>query len=59
MGLAARVMTVDRSLATMAARLPTGRIGTPADIAKAYLYLMDSTFTTGTTLHIDGGHALV
>jgi NAD(P)-dependent dehydrogenase (short-subunit alcohol dehydrogenase family) len=43
----------------MAARLPTGRIGTPADIAKAYLYLMDSTFTTGTTLHIDGGHALV
>lgn len=43
----------------MAKRLPAGRIGSPADIARAYLYLMDSTFTTGTTLHIDGGHALI
>ena len=43
----------------LAERLPAGRIATPAEIAKAYLYLMDSTFTTGTTLHIDGGHALI
>jgi len=43
----------------MAERLPAGHIATPAEIAKAYLYLMDSTFTTGTTLHIDGGHALI
>ena len=41
--------------ADMAARLPAGRIATPADIAPAYLYAMESDFTTGETLHIDGG----
>lgn len=40
-------------------RLPAGRIATPADIAPAYLFLMESELTTGTTLHIDGGHALI
>jgi NAD(P)-dependent dehydrogenase (short-subunit alcohol dehydrogenase family) len=43
----------------MAHRLPVGRIGTPADLALAYVFLMESEFTTGTTLHVDGGHALV
>ncbi len=43
----------------MAARLPAGRIGTPADIALAYVFLMESAFTTGTILHVDGGHALI
>jgi NAD(P)-dependent dehydrogenase (short-subunit alcohol dehydrogenase family) len=42
-----------------ARRLPVGRIGTPEDLAAAYLFLMESGFTTGTTLHVDGGHALV
>src|SRR6266545_4650 len=45
--------------AEMAGRLPAGRIGTPADIALAYVFLMESEFTTGTTLHVDGGHALI
>ncbi len=45
--------------AEMARRLPAGRIGTPADIALAYVFLMESEFTTGTTLHVDGGHALI
>lgn len=45
--------------ADMAGRLPAGRIATPADIAPAYIYAMQSEFTTGQTLHIDGGHSLV
>ena len=43
----------------LARRLPVGRIGAPEDLASAYLFLMENGFTTGTTLHIDGGHALV
>lgn len=45
--------------AQMAPRLPAGRIATPADVAPAYLYLMESEFTTGETLRIDGGHNLL
>ena len=43
----------------MASRLPAGRIATPADIAGAYVYLMESDFTTGETIHIDGGQRLI
>ena len=43
----------------MAQRLPVGRIGAPDDVARAMLYLMGSGYTTGTVLHIDGGHRLV
>jgi NAD(P)-dependent dehydrogenase (short-subunit alcohol dehydrogenase family) len=43
----------------MARRLPVGRVGTPEDLAHAYLFLMENGFTTGVTLHVDGGHALV
>jgi NAD(P)-dependent dehydrogenase (short-subunit alcohol dehydrogenase family) len=46
-------------LAAMAERLPARRIGTPDDIAKAFTALMDNTFVTGTTVHVDGGHRLV
>jgi NAD(P)-dependent dehydrogenase (short-subunit alcohol dehydrogenase family) len=42
-----------------ARRLPVGRIGTTADLAQAYLFLMQNEFTTGTTLHVDGGYTLV
>lgn len=45
--------------AQMASRLPAGRIGTVADIAKAYVFLLESEFTTGAVLDIDGGHALI
>ncbi|UDL88885.1 SDR family oxidoreductase [Mesorhizobium sp. PAMC28654] len=45
--------------ADMAARLPVKRIATPADIAPAYLYLMQSEFMTGETVHIDGGQRLI
>jgi NAD(P)-dependent dehydrogenase (short-subunit alcohol dehydrogenase family) len=43
----------------MVARLPSGRIATPADIAPAYLFAMESDFTTGETIHIDGGQRLI
>ncbi|WP_279581887.1 SDR family oxidoreductase [Fodinicola feengrottensis] len=43
----------------MAARLPAGRIGSPADIAEAVLALVHNGFITGTVLHVDGGHRLV
>lgn len=43
----------------MGARLPAGSVPGPEDIAPAYLYLMESSFTTGETLRIDGGQALV
>ena len=49
----------DAMWADMAARLPVGRIATPADIAATYLHVMGSAFTTGTTVHVDGGHALL
>lgn len=45
--------------ASMAPRLPARKIATPADIARAYVYLMGSEFTTGETLHIDGGQSLI
>lgn len=46
-------------LAAMAERLPVGRIGQPADIADAIFFLIGNGFTTGTTLHVEGGHRLV
>lgn len=38
-----------------AAKLPLGRIGTPEEIAHAALFLAENSFTTGTTLDVDGG----
>lgn len=34
---------------------PLGRCGTPEEIAKAILFLVNSTWITGTILHVDGG----
>jgi NAD(P)-dependent dehydrogenase (short-subunit alcohol dehydrogenase family) len=46
-------------LAAMAARLPVGRVGRPADIAQAFVALMRNGFATGSVVHIDGGQRLV
>jgi NAD(P)-dependent dehydrogenase (short-subunit alcohol dehydrogenase family) len=40
-------------------RIPLGRIGQPDDIAHAILFLMSSTYMTGSTLTIDGGVSLI
>ncbi len=49
----------DETLTAMAKRLPVGRVGQPVDIADAIAFLMGNTFTTGTILHVEGGHRLV
>ncbi len=45
------------ALATLLARQPMGRLGTPEEMAAAYLFLAsaESSFTTGTALVVDGG----
>jgi NAD(P)-dependent dehydrogenase (short-subunit alcohol dehydrogenase family) len=45
--------------ADMAGRLPSRKFPTAADVATAYLYLMESDFTTGETIRIDGGQSLI
>jgi NAD(P)-dependent dehydrogenase (short-subunit alcohol dehydrogenase family) len=47
------------TLQAMAKRLPVGRVGFPEDIADAIAFLMENGFTTGTVLHVEGGHRLV
>lgn len=46
-------------LAGMAERLPVGRVGRPEDIAQAIAFLVGNGFTTGTVLHVEGGHRLI
>ncbi|WP_417273870.1 3-oxoacyl-[acyl-carrier-protein] reductase [Celeribacter halophilus] len=42
-------------------QIPTGRMGTPEEIAAAVVYLASSEagYTTGTTLHVNGGMAML
>jgi NAD(P)-dependent dehydrogenase (short-subunit alcohol dehydrogenase family) len=47
------------TLQAMAERLPVGRVGQPGDIADAILFLMQNGFTTGSMLHVEGGHRLI
>jgi 2-keto-3-deoxy-L-fuconate dehydrogenase len=49
--------TEDEARATFVARQPTGRLGTPDEIAHAAVYLAsdESAFTTGISLIVDGG----
>lgn len=51
------VQDAGESLDALRARQPMGRLGTPAEIAEAVLYLASeaSAFTTGSALVIDGG----
>ncbi|KAA0690191.1 short chain dehydrogenase [Neorhizobium sp. P12A] len=49
----------DATLKAMAERLPVGRVGKPEDIAHAISFLMGNTFTSGTVLHVEGGHRLI
>lgn len=42
-------------------QIPTGRMGTPGEIASAVLYLAspEAAYVTGTTLHVNGGMAML
>ena len=51
--------TRDAVVADVASKLPTKRIGTAPEIARAALFLMTNEFMTGEILHIDGGGRLV
>jgi 3-oxoacyl-[acyl-carrier protein] reductase len=51
----------DAQRADLAGKIPLGRLGTPADIAAAAVYLAaeEAGWITGTTLHINGGMAML
>lgn len=51
-------VTVEDYCAEAAKLHPVGRLGTPLEIANAYLYLAsnEASFVTGTTLMVDGGY---
>lgn len=46
---------------TILAKIPAGQMGSPKDIAAAVLYLSsnEAGYVTGTTLHVNGGMAMV
>jgi NAD(P)-dependent dehydrogenase (short-subunit alcohol dehydrogenase family) len=46
-------------MTSIAAKLPTGRVGTPEDIARVALMLMKNSFITGVVLDVDGGGVLI
>ena len=48
----------DEMFQRFAAAAPVKRVGRPEEIAQAVLYLMANSFTTGTTLYVDGGYTL-
>lgn len=54
------VLTLDQRT-KMAERIPLGRLGQPADIAAAVVYLAsaEAGWVTGATLHVNGGMAML
>ena len=51
--------TTDQRKAEIISRVPLGRIGLPADIAKAALFLIrDADYITGQIIAVDGGRSL-
>ena len=47
-------------VASMEAAIPLGRLGTPRDVANAFLYLAsdEASYVTGTTIVVDGGQLI-
>jgi NAD(P)-dependent dehydrogenase (short-subunit alcohol dehydrogenase family) len=51
--------TREAQFTAMTRRLPIPRIGEPAEVAEAHLYLMKAGYTTGQVLLVDGGGSVV
>ena len=51
----------DAQKATLAERIPLGRLGGPEDVAWACVYLAsnEAAYVTGQTLHVNGGMAMI
>ena len=51
----------DKQKATITAKIPSGKMGNPDDIASAVVYLSsdESGYVTGQTLHVNGGMLMV
>jgi len=51
----------DKQREAIVARVPAGRLGTPADIAAAAVYLAsdEAAYVTGQTIHVNGGMAMI
>jgi NAD(P)-dependent dehydrogenase (short-subunit alcohol dehydrogenase family) len=49
----------DAMFASAAQRLPARRAGKAGDIANAVLFLVQTSFATGSTVRVDGGGAIV
>jgi NAD(P)-dependent dehydrogenase (short-subunit alcohol dehydrogenase family) len=57
----ARMPVADREqmYVSAAGSIPVGRVGEPADVAQAFLFLMNQGFATGSIITVDGGAVLV
>ncbi len=51
----------DKQREAIIARVPAGRLGTPADMAAAAVYLAseEAAYVTGQTIHVNGGMAMI
>ena len=51
----------DKQREAILARVPTGRLGTPAEVAAAAVFLAseEAAYVTGQTIHVNGGMAMI
>ena len=51
----------DKQRETILAKVPSGRLGAPADVAAAAVYLAseEAAYVTGQTIHVNGGMAMI